>query len=243
MSEYRLEDCSLYQIKEIAGKPICIFDDHNMALPVWGTYSNRIGLPMNLVSFDYHTDTHMAFNCYIHNETGSAIAYNMYGLKNPYIKNLLRRVHFSISDFSFEDIFALAVGYLKNTEQIITSCDFGYLSSYMIVNRTDGEGESYEVDDRLNGYRATYISKESLDRLMPEKISDPIAVDFDLDFFGSLDDYDDRLKSKIAPLIKRATVITIAREESYFESCKVDKSFRNEDALQRLLDFIRDILS
>ena len=64
-NEYTLEKCSLYDVKFIKDIPIVLFKEHNMALPVWGTYSSRLGSLLNLVTFDFHTDTHNAFNSYL----------------------------------------------------------------------------------------------------------------------------------------------------------------------------------
>lgn len=36
MCYYKIEDCSLYQSHVIGNKLIYVFDDHNMAFPVWG---------------------------------------------------------------------------------------------------------------------------------------------------------------------------------------------------------------
>ena len=48
--------------------------------------------------------------------------------------------------------------------------------------------------------------------------------------------------SKITPLIKRAVAITIAKEPSFFESCRTDEHYTNEQALTHLLHCIRNIL-
>ena len=41
MEKYTLEDCSMYTHLQIKNKDVYIFEAHNMALPVWGTYSDR----------------------------------------------------------------------------------------------------------------------------------------------------------------------------------------------------------
>lgn len=48
--EYTLEACSKYKKLSVNGKPVVVFDEHNWALPVWGTYANRLKHPMNLIS-------------------------------------------------------------------------------------------------------------------------------------------------------------------------------------------------
>ena len=101
----------------------------------------------------------------------------------------------------------------------------------------------YERDDRIMGYNATYLSRESWACWSGENIDDPLVVDFDLDFFGCSTDFDDVFKQKVTPLLKRAKAITIAREPKFFEDCKTADNYTNEQALEQLLSFIRDALA
>lgn len=243
MGEYKIEECSTYAgSREIGGIPVYIFEKHNMALPAWGVVCNRIKKPAHLVTFDSHTDTHWGFNSYICEKTGKAPDYPKYGLKNPHIMDLLTNTHFQIGDFSFEDVWSISVSDLKNTEQILCGVDFGYLLSYVVVNREDGVGSGYEKDDRRAGYQATYISRESWDEWNVELMPEPLIVDFDLDFFGSPNDFDDKFKNKVAPLLKKTMAITIAKEAKYFECCKTQENYTVEAALTQLLDFIEEAL-
>ena len=227
MNEYKIEDCSTYnkESREIGGIPVYIFEEHNMALPAWGVVCDRISKPVYLVTFDSHTDTHWGFNSYIFEKTGEAPKYSKYGLKNPHIKDLLSNAHFQIGDFSFEDVWSISISYLKNTEQILCGVDFGYVLSYVVVNREDGVGSEYERIDRMVGYQATYISRESWEKWNVERIQEPLIVDFDLDFFGSPNDFDDKFKSVVAPLLRKAVAITIAKEPRYFEACRTQDGY------------------
>ena len=241
MPEYRIEDCYHYrESTEIAGIPVYIFEPHNLALPAWGTVSSRLGMPLNLVTFDSHTDTHLSFNSYIFDLTDEAPEYEEYGLKNPIISDVMKHTHFKIDDFCFEDVYRVTMGYLKNTEQILTGMDWGYLSSYIVINREDGSSFGYERDDQLMGYNATYLSRESWDTWSADSVQDPLVVDFDLDFFGRGSDFNEDFKQKAVPLLKRAKAITIAREPKYFEACKVDESYTNNQALRQLLSLIKE---
>lgn len=165
-----------------------------------------------------------------------------YGLKNPHIKELLSDKHFQIGNFSFEDVWCVSEGYLKNTEQILCGVDFGYLLSYVVVNRGDGAGIGYQEDDRIAGYQATYISRESWGKWDVDQVPEPLIVDFDLDFFGNPNDFDDELKSKVAPLLKKAVAITIAKEPQFFEACRTQEGYTVEEALTQLMDFIKETL-
>ena len=128
MSIYTIEECFLYKDSiKIAGLPIYIFDDHSMALPAWGVCSSRLGKPLNLITFDSHTDTHPSFNSFVVDQTGKCAGLWHRGLKNPEIKKLLENVHYCADDFCFEDVYKITVSYLKNSEQILTGVDLGYL--------------------------------------------------------------------------------------------------------------------
>lgn len=244
MSIYTIEECFLYKDSiKIAGLPIYIFDDHSMALPAWGVCSSRLGKPLNLITFDSHTDTHPSFNSFVVDQTGKCAGLWHRGLKNPEIKKLLENVHYCADDFCFEDVYKITVSYLKNSEQILTGVDLGYLSSYVVVTKERDESLGYERDDRMLGYNATYLSRESWDQTKINAISDPLVVDFDLDFFGASSDFDEEFIANITPLIKRATAITIAREPKFFEICRTEENYTNEMALAQLLNFIRSVLS
>lgn len=239
MAEYRIEDCTLYRKScVISGVPVYIFEDHNMALPAWGTVCSRIGCPVNLVTFDFHTDTLFGFRTHIYEETGELPEVWKYGLKNPIVKELLNGARYSINDFSFEDMFCVSIEFLKNDEQIMCGMDLGYLQSYTVVNRENSEAEEYESYDKLNGYAATYTDRKKWNLWNSEEVTDPIIVDFDLDFFGKETDIDEEFVRKVSPLIKRARAITIATEPKFFEECKEDKTFTNDKALEQLLSFI-----
>lgn len=244
MRMYNIEDCSLYKDSlTIAGIPIYIFDDHSMALPAWGVCCSRLGQPLNLITFDSHTDTHLSFHSYVFDQTGEAANCRYLGLKNPEIRELLKGVHYRSDDFCFEDVYKITAGYLKNDEQILTGVDLGYLSSYTVITKEEGTGSGYEHDDRMLGYAAKYLSKESWNQEMVDTIADPLVVDFDLDFFGAASDFGEEFMAKIVPLIKRATAITIAKEPKFFKSCRTDESYTNEMALTQLLDFIKKALA
>lgn len=54
--------------------------------------------------------------------------------------------------------------------------------------------------------------------------------------------FDEVFADKLAFLIKKATVITIARERECFDLNRADENFQNEDALRLLLDLIKNAL-
>ena len=121
MSIYTIEECFLYKDSiKIAGIPVYIFDDHSMALPAWGVCSSRLRKPLNLITFDSHTDTHPSFNSFVVDQTGKCADLWHRGLKNPEIKKLLGNVHYCYEDFCLSLLFHLSkmlytlINYSKN---------------------------------------------------------------------------------------------------------------------------------
>lgn len=51
----------------IRGKDVFIFEDHHQALLPWAHFKQKIGIAPVLLSFDYHTDTRMAFTNHAYN--------------------------------------------------------------------------------------------------------------------------------------------------------------------------------
>lgn len=239
-NEYTLEKCSLYDVKFIKDIPIVLFKEHNMALLVWGTYSSRLGSLLNLVTFDFHTDTHNAFNSYLMDKDIS-IEYGESVLQKPVVKKLLEWCKFKREEFCFEDVFKLSHEYIKNSEQILTAYSMEYIESYTVVHRDDAYG--YEEDDRLCGFNAKYINALDFTINDLNNISTPIALDFDLDYFRNKNDLDDCFFQKVESLIKKASVITIAREPKYFGYCKTDVDFSVCQAEEMLLSSIRKVLN
>lgn len=243
MEKYAIDFSSPYSEScKICGVPVYIFKDHNMALPAWGSICNRIQSPVNLITFDYHTDTHFSFNNYIIEETTEPPRHGKHGLKNPIVRSILENKHYRYDDFSFEDVFCLSISCLENTEQILCGVDFGYLLSFIVINRTDDVAIEYEQQDRTAGYNSTYSSREQWGNWDSIRVKTPFILDFDLDFFGKESDFDAEFIAIVSPLIKKAVAITVAREPKYFEECKQDKNYTNDKALSQLLSLIRSVL-
>lgn len=53
--------------ERIRGKDVFIFEDHHQALLPWAHLKQKLGVAPVLLSFDYHTDTRMAFNKHAYN--------------------------------------------------------------------------------------------------------------------------------------------------------------------------------
>ena len=74
-------------------------------------------------------------------------------------------------------------------------------------------------------------------------VQSPIVLDFDLDYFNSRRDFSEAFIEMVSPLIKRAEVITVAREPKFFEMCKTDCAFELDEALSMLSNIIKNALS
>ncbi len=232
-SSYSIEDCGVYRESFYdIGIPVYIFESHNQALPAWGTVCSRIGEPLNLITFDTHNDTRAPFNKIICENGGNPDD----GIKSSMIVRELGKYRYWADDFDFEDVLKLSYQ-IENDEHIKTAYDFGYLKSYCVIHREDADGfENY--DNRL-GYQCKYFDSVGIDWEWLNCIEEPIALDFDLDFFVRRNDFDEVLSRRIQSLIHRATVITIAKEESFFEKEKIEADFSNDEAMKNLVRIIR----
>ncbi len=144
-----------------------------------------------------------------------------------------------MNDFSFDSVYSIADNSLKNDEHILTAVNFGYIREYTIVcNIEPRYVDQFIRADSFDGYKAVYISKESLP--IHIDVASPIVLDIDLDYFNSKEDLSDSFIDTVAPIIKRAELITIAREPSFFEYCRTDNNFSIEDAYNSIINIITD---
>lgn len=162
------------------------------------------------------------------------------GLHNPLVESLIKEYKYNLTDFSFQDVFIIAIEYIRNTEQIKTAYDFGYLQSYTVVHKLGADG--YEEYDKEMGYKCRYYCNDNFEWNSIFEINDPVIVDFDLDYFNSGEDFSNDFVSNILPILKRAVGVTIASEPEYFNELKKESSLLLDDALKRLLDIIKEAL-
>ncbi len=236
----KLKKCLEYEYIKVNGKDIYIFNSHNMALTVWGTYSSVEGKMFNLVTFDSHADTRPPFTSEVVKQSDNYIITP----DHPVIKKILKTKKVKKDNFNFEDVYNIASCYLDNDEHIQTAYYFDYIKSYTIICDLDSfEAKGYESDDRVTGYDAKYYTREQQYSIDYDSIEAPLILDFDLDYFITDDSINERLKNYIAPIIKKASVITIAREPEYFDKCKIQSNYSNTQALNNLLKMIEKVLT
>ena len=236
---YTLENCSLYELREINNIPVIIFENHNMALPVWGSYAYKLKKSLSLLTFDTHADTHDPFA----REVGG----HEYKYKQ-FKKEVLSKIHYSIYDFEFEDVYKLACEYVVNDEHILCAYLFDYINEYNIFcDLSEEDIAYYQNGDTSRGLNAAYYSKYSILTMPNDEIKKfcekPFILDFDLDYFTSSKIFTKNFIDKISLLIRSATLITIAKEPFFFNDKVIEKNFTNQEALDMLLKIIENAIN
>ena len=231
-------DC--YEFKKMKDKIIIIFEKHNMALPIWGLYSNSIHQKCQLFTFDTHSDTHPPFTALL--VRNSEIVDNNYS-KKYCVSSILKGNRFKFNTFSFDDVYNLANNYINNTEQIKIAYDWNYILCYNIIS-SDPAAKSKEKED-IKYYNCSYHSKKNwINTLQFDEKLAPVIIDFDLDFFTCFDDFKVMKNPLMKRLINATNLITIAKEPTYFKSCKksiLDFTYTNESALTHLIKLIDNV--
>ena len=221
----------IQEAKKILGKEVYIFENHNMALPIWGKFADFLRSPVNLITFDTHTDTQPALSLYATN--------NM--ISERTVQNILQnpKLHFG-KEFSREHLFSFSKNKVGNADHIETAMALGHLSSYIVVHReNEFTIDSNDCED-LNTENRKFFHRENIDWSVLYNIESPFVLDFDMDYFHNISDMDNVFKKQIAPLIRRAEVITIALESYFFEFHKEDDSiFTSDLALHELKEIIK----
>lgn len=225
----------LYEEYMVGGTPIIVFSDHNYALPIWGKYSSKNEAPYHLITFDYHADTHSPLAHF----ASCSQTFAEYGPDHPAIQKLLKGRKYKREDFCLEDAIHIAE-HVRNDEHIQTVDWFGYINSYTVIcHLSEYEARCYQEQDIRNYNAATYYNKDCFNRLPVSNVekmsSKPFILDFDLDFFTSPSCFSEAFTERGAILIKKASLITIAREPTF---CPSRADWNCEMALSRLVDLI-----
>ena len=217
--------------KKILGKEVYIFEKHNMALPIWGKFADFLRTPVNLITFDTHTDTQPALNSYA---TNNMISKRM-------VQNMLGNPNLRIGEkFCPEYLFDFAKAKVGNADHIETAVCLGFLSSYIVVHRDDEFIINNTKFEDLNAENRMFFHRDNIDWNVLYNIQDPLVLDFDLDYFHNLSEINRNFEKQIAPLIRRAKVITIALEPDYFEFHKQDNpNFTSDLAFSKLIKIIK----
>lgn len=224
--------------EKIRDKEVYIFENHNMALPVWGAYACGNNSTYNLVSFDSHADTKDPFVKAVSKMFSVVDATAFRKFEHEVVKKL----HLSSADFSFDDLLNFSDKYVANDEHIFTAIHFGYINEYHLFCHVDGDISVYQEDDQKRGLQAFYHERSDIMQMSEEYIKSiitaPFILDFDLDYFIDPFLLSNKFRESVKPLVDRATVITIAREHCYFNRCVLDDNLTNDIVLEKLLSII-----
>ena len=180
------------RIKEkiIKNKRIFVFENHNEAIIPWDIISKESGNIPSLLTFDYHTDTHLALLRDTHKKLNGA----EYTLIKKEVENILSKPF---------DIFEI-LKKLKNDEQIdfairTNIISHAYIISYqahMNIIRSEEYTEWFKektsIEARVNGFNIP--KPEDINYRLPENK----IFELDNDIFSDLEIYDEKQKSDFA---------------------------------------------
>lgn len=228
-----------YEIHHFNNIPVVVFESHNYALPIWGEASNKLHMSLHLVTFDYHADTHAPLARFV----SQSNLFAEYGPNHPAIRQLLRGKKYKRDSFIFDDVLAITSN-VNNDEHIQTAAWFGYIESYTVICHLDeDEARCYQEADRQNYNVATYYSKNAFQNLPMGEIeklaTQPFILDIDLDYFAYSSCFCAAFVERISVLIKKAKLITIAKEPEY---CPEHEDWNGQLALTQLMALIQSCI-
>ena len=105
-------------------KDIYIFKNHHYALLPWAEIRSQHEVAPLLLSFDYHTDTHMPFLFHSHKAYGTKEEE-----RNILIKSMIKNIDYRNSDSILDAIFNL-----RNDEHILTAIESDIISVAFIIS-------------------------------------------------------------------------------------------------------------
>lgn len=223
-------------------KEVFICDKHNEVLFLWEKY--RLTKPY-LISFDHHTDTHIAFqNKTYHDKLDSnkLLIENLKGGDNDLILDLKNDEHIDA---------AIECGFIEKA--LLFTVDSTNSKRENIINISNYEeyNDSKKIIINHNLCCHTEISIESsileeeFDRfklcINPEVWTDNYILDIDLDFFHYRSSIEVENYEFFHKLIRGSKAITIAREPIWIDKWKIE--FDNELSVEFLEKKILNIIT
>lgn len=124
-----------YYKESISEKDIWIVEKHNEVLYPWSVCRRNTDMPLDLITMDYHTDTHEAF---------CSAAYG-----NDHGNNYKKRQKEFIDKFDFysDEKIKWAIENIKNDEQIKTAMATGILGSVFVIAYNHDSGNIPASDE------------------------------------------------------------------------------------------------
>lgn len=239
-------------------KEVYLVDSHEYVLPIWANYAISNHLQYSLVTFDYHTDTRLPFTKFACTNISRT---NSFPDREKFRAEHIKKINAQ----SVIDIVN-ATKNLCNDEHIQAAMLFGFvrIANVITVNETHPDFNiNYFITENFFGLAPPVVSinpynhefsrlvKFRLNRLEDDYInstgfvipSDPIILDFDLDYFPTRESLKPRNCKIIKQLICGAEVITIAREKEYCNEGLEQEGFTSEEAEVLLIKLIETCTS
>ena len=205
---------------DLGGKILSIVDNHQYALLVWAREAIALGVPLTLVSVDYHPDTNPPFWLQAYQKAMAVDPLREAEL----VKKFEHRVMADIDPGDLETL-GKKMALMRNDEHINTGMCLGYLKDYHMINCMErhcyASGTHYLVPEPYFGVLkdAAFLAAGFSPEKFLKDLEGPLVVDMDLDYFMRAQDftYDAGAMAGFSALCRRAALITSARSQTYFE--------------------------
>jgi len=238
---------------------IDIYENHHEVLRSWEKYKGA-----NVITFDYHTDTHSAFLNY-----SSLKSYRSGIEQSTYANDIISK--YSLNNLTIEECIKI----LKNDEHIDFAVRTNIIKNVFVISSGASGGNAFLNkrifdgihQEKFNNHPIIEFSCPNCERKCTEfdfakrAIADEFIeltrnylinyiadffenyiLDIDLDYFRTVHAFDRTIKLDVFKnLIKNAKVVTIAKETNYLESCKMENDPINVDFILYELDKIINI--
>ncbi|MEG0681472.1 MAG: hypothetical protein RSE20_08790 [Eubacterium sp.] len=227
-------------------KMLCIVDNHQYVLPLWGALALKRNAAFQLVSIDYHPDTNPSFWLNAYQKAMAIDPSREEALVNLFQKRILDQI-----DPKNLESLAVQMPLMRNDEHINTAMEFGYLSDYHMINCMEkhcySKGHHYLVEP-LNFGKLTdrSLSQSGFDLELIRKKGGylPFILDIDLDYFMKPSDFEVIPEEMMIfkTLVQKSSMITCARSVTYFNHLKRD-TFDIESCEKKLIQLLETIIS
>lgn len=236
---------------DIKGKPIFTFEDHASALQPWAEIRKKQDKAPNLLTFDFHTDTHTAFTGNIYEQFGDfpvdfdalvdrlcgEIDFRNYETVVPAIQKLRNdeQIDAAIRSGIIENAFVISYGshffdenrcFAKKMFEIDSDAGYSYSSTlpeHEIREHSDLAIESEYLKTKID------LVNGICRRLGYETVfSHPFILDIDLDYFRTIKSISPSDASVFCGMIKVSLAITIAEEPKFVKMERLDEELTSE---------------